>query len=164
MGEAARVTSVDALKDFREALVAFMEEAKHALIAVEMENRRNTDWLVNHQRLYWTEELKRRREKKAMAESELHRKRLQARPGATVYDTDQKEAVRVAMGRVREAEAKLETVKKWVVPLQHAVDEYHGSARPLADKLDGDVVHSIHLLERMVVSLEEYLKMAPPNA
>ena len=51
-------------------------------------------------------------------------------PAATVQDSDQKEAVRVATLRVREAEAKIEIVKKWVSPLQHAIDEYHGKSRP----------------------------------
>ncbi len=162
MSEAARVTSVDALKDFREALAAFLDEAKNALVAVEMENRRAVDWLTNHQRLYWAEELKRRRERHSMALTELHRKKLQARPGSTVYDTDQQEAVRLAIFKVREAEAKIEAVKRWAPQLHHAIDEYQGKARPLGDMLEGDVRHSLALLERMVASLEEYLRLAPP--
>jgi hypothetical protein len=163
MSDAARVTSIDALKDFRESVQAFLEEAKNALIAVELENRRAIDWLVNRQRLYWAEELKRRREKHSMALTELHRKKLQQRPGTTVFDTDQQEAVRATLVKVREAEAKIELVKKWTSPLQHAIDEYHGVARPLGDMLEGDVRHSINMLERMIISLEEYLRMSPPT-
>ncbi len=165
MSEAAKVTSVDALKDFREALVSFLEEAKNSLVTVQMENRRTTDWLQNHQRLYWFEELKRRRERHSMALTELHRVRLQARPGSAIRDTEQKEAVRVTLAKVREAELKVETVKKWGPPLQHAIDEYTGKARALDDLLTGDVVHSLGMLERMISSLEDYLRLtAPPTS
>ena len=164
MSEAAKVTSVEALKVFREGLSSFLEDAKNALVAVQMENRRASDWLHNHQRLYWIEELKRRRERHSMALTELHRVKLQAKPVSAIKDTDQKEAVRVTLAKVREAEAKVETVKRWGPPLQHAIDEYIGKARALDDRLGGDVVHSLALLERMIVSLEEYLRLtAPPT-
>lgn len=162
MGEAAQVTSIDSLKHLYEGIVQFREDAKNALISVEMECRRATDFL-NQQKVYWAEELKRRKEKLAMAQSELHRKKLQAKPGGAVQDSDQKEAVRIATARVREAEAKIEVVKKWVSPLQHAIDEYHGKSRPLGDMLEGEVEKSLGLLGRMVDALEAYVHMAPPT-
>ena len=162
MGESAQVNSIDALKMLYEGIVQYREDAKNALISVEMECRRATDFL-NHQRLHWVEELKRRKEKLAMAQSELHRKKLQAKPGGAVQDSDQKEAVRIATMRVREAEAKIETVKRWTSPLQHAIDEYHGKSRPLGDLLEGDVEKGLGLLERMIIALEAYVRMAPPE-
>jgi hypothetical protein len=161
MGETAQVNSIDALKTIYEGVVLFREEAKNALISTEMECRRASDFL-NQKRVYWAEELKRRKEKLAMAQSELHRKRLQAKPGGTVKDADQKEAVRAATARVREAESKIEIVKKWTTPLQHAIDEYHGKSRPLGDMLEGEVEKSLGLLERMIIALEEYVRLAPP--
>ena len=164
MSEAAKVTSVDALKDFREGMASFLEDARNALVAVQMENRRASDWLHNHQRLYWNEELKRRRERHSMAVSDLHRVKLQAKPGSVVKDSDQKDAVRATLAKVREAEEKVEKVKKWGPPLQHAIDEYVGKARALDDILGGDVVHSIALLERMIESLEAYLRLTAPSS
>jgi DNA mismatch repair ATPase MutS len=162
MGETAQVNSIDALKNLYEGVVLFREDAKNSLISVEMECRRATDFL-SHQRVYWAEELKRRKEKLAMAQSELHKKKLQAKPGGAVQDSDQKEAVRIATTRVREAEEKIETVKKWVAPLQHAIDEYHGKSRPLGDLLEGDVEKGLGKLERMIIALEDYVRMAPPD-
>jgi hypothetical protein len=162
MSQAARVTNVDALKELYEGLVAFREDAKNGLVSMEMECRRATDWLNNHQRLYWAEELKRRKEKLSMAQADLHKKKLQGRPGSSINDSDQKEAVRIAMGRVREAEMKIEIVRKWASPLQHAIDEYHGKSRPMGDMLEGELTRALAMLERMIISLEEYLKLAPP--
>ena len=164
MSTGARVTNVDALRQLYEGLVLFREDAKNGLISVEMECRRATDWLNSTQRLYWAEELKRRREKLAMAQSELHKKKLAARPGGAINDSDQKEAVRVATGRLREAEQKVEMVKRWASPLQHAIDEYHGKSRPMGDMLEGELEKALGMLDRMIVSLEEYLKLAPPSS
>jgi hypothetical protein len=162
MGESAQVNSIDALKMLYEGIVQYRDDAKNALVSVEMECRRASDFL-NQQKSYWNEELKRRKEKLAMAQSELHRKKLQAKPGGVVQDSDQKEAVRIATLRVREAEQKIETCKRWTSPLQHAIDEYHGKSRPLGDLLEGDVEKGLGLLERMIVALEAYIRMAPPE-
>jgi hypothetical protein len=162
MSEAARVTNIDALKELYEGLVAFREDAKNGIVSMEMECRRASDWLNNHQRLYWAEEFKRRKEKLSMAQAELHKKKLQSKPGSSINDADQKEAVRLAMTRLREAEMKIEIVKRWASPLQHSIDEYHGKSRPLGDMLEGELQRALAMLERMIVSLEEYLKLSPP--
>ena len=38
MSESARVTSIDAIKDFQEGLSSFCEEAKQALLAIDMDH------------------------------------------------------------------------------------------------------------------------------
>src|SRR5258708_38636071 len=48
----ARVTSVDALGDFRAALDAFRADALDALTALDLEVRRTFDWLAD-QRRFW---------------------------------------------------------------------------------------------------------------
>ena len=45
MADQAKVLSVQALKDFRIALINFVEEARNALGGVDMELRRTRDWL-----------------------------------------------------------------------------------------------------------------------
>ena len=45
MSQAARVLSVQALRDFRVSLYKFIEEARNALSGVDMELRRTRDWL-----------------------------------------------------------------------------------------------------------------------
>jgi hypothetical protein len=164
MSGPANVLSVDAIKRFRDALALFIEEAKHALVSVDMENRRTHDWIANHQRLFWLEEVKRRRERLSEASAALHRKKLQQRPGSTVYDADETEAVRVARARLRESEGKVEVVKRWATAYQHAIDEYQGSARPLADMLDHDAVRAVALLDRMIAALEDYARVDPPSS
>ena len=141
------------IREFREALGTFIEDARNALTSVEMENRRVNEWVKNTQRLYWINEVKRRREKMNEIRGELHRRKLSG-----AGDTEAKEAVRIANARLRVAEEKVEIVKKAAPVLQHAIDEYLGLARPLGDMLTGDLEHAMALLERMADALDAYIR------
>ena len=157
MSETARVKSVDALREFREALLTFIDDARNALTSVDMENRRITDWVNNTQKFYWINEVKRRREKANEIRGELHRRKLSG--GG---ETEAKEAVRIANARLREAEEKVEIVRKAAPVLQHAIDEYLGQARPLGDMLTGDLEKALAKLENMATALERYLATSLP--
>jgi hypothetical protein len=157
MADAAKVGSIDAIREFREALGNFIDDARNALTSVEMENRRLNEWVKNTQRLYWINEVKRRREKMNEIRGELHRRKLSG-----AGDTEAKEAVRIANIRLRRAEEKFEIVKKAAPILQHAIDEYLGLARPLGDMLSGELEHCMGLLERMSEALEDYIRISSP--
>jgi hypothetical protein len=160
MADAAKVGSIDAIREFREALGNFIDDARNALTAVEMENRRLNEWVKNTQRLYWINEVKRRREKMNEIRGELHRRKLSG-----AGDTEAKEAVRIAKNRLQESELKVEIVKKAAPILQHAIDEYLGLARPLGDMLSGELENCMGLLERMAEALDDYIRItAPANA
>jgi hypothetical protein len=160
MAESANVGSIDAIREFREALANFVDDARNALTAVEMENRRLNEWVKNTQRLFWINEVKRRREKMNEIRGELHRKKLSG-----AGDTEAKELVRIAKNKLQEAELKVEIVKKAAPILQHAIDEYLGLARPLGDMLGGEIEHCMAMLERMADALDDYIRVtAPSNA
>lgn len=163
MAESARVTSIDAIKDFRAALCRFSEDTKNALGAVEMEIRRVVSWVVQERPMYWQAEIKRRKEDLSDAKAALFRKRLQAGHGREVHDSEQKENLRLAQRRVHEAEEKLEIVKKWAPVVQHEVLEYYSRARPTGDMLDSDVAQALALLDRMATALDAYIAAAAPT-
>src|SRR3954471_11266613 len=157
MAESANISSIDAIREFREALGSFIEDARNALTAVEMENRRVNEWVKNTQRLFWINEVKRRREKMNEIRGELHRRKLSG-----AGDTEAKEAVRIANARLRVAEEKVEIVKKAAPVLQHAIDEYLGLARPLGDMLTGELENCMALLARMAGALDDYIRITAP--
>ena len=157
MADTAKVKSVDALREFREALLVFIDDARNALTSVEMENRRISEWVNQTQKFYWINEVKRRREKMNEIRGELHRKKLSG--GG---ETEAKEAVRIANARLREAEEKVEIVRKAGPFLQHAIDEYLGPARPLGDMLTGDLEKALAMLQRMADALDAYLSTQLP--
>jgi hypothetical protein len=164
MSLGANVRSVDAIKDFKITLINFAEDAKNALSSAEMEIRQVRNWLQRDQLSYWQSQVKKGMERVSMARTELHRRQLMASNSDAISDTDQKEALREAQRRLREAEEKVDRIKRWIPTLDHAISEYHSQAQPLGDRLSGSFVATLNVLDRMIGSLEEYLAMAPPTA
>src|SRR3954467_4732683 len=103
MSQGANVRSVDAIKDFKIALINFAEEARNALGSAEMEIRQVRNWLQRDQLSFWQSQVKRGQERLAMARADLNRRRLSQSNSDAVSDTDQKEAVRDAQRKLYEA-------------------------------------------------------------
>lgn len=163
MSQAARVLSVQALRDFRVSMIKFVEEARNALSGVDMELKRTRDWLERDQLGYWQMQVKRRQEAVMNARAELHKRQIAAKGSDSISDTQQKEALREAQRRLRVAEEKVQTVKRLVPIFQHAMAEYKSCASPLNDHLSGGIDKSLARLEHMVRSLEEYLALQAPS-
>ncbi|WZP00667.1 hypothetical protein EP7_002316 [Isosphaeraceae bacterium EP7] len=162
MSQSANVQSIESIRLAREALALFAEEARQAIGATQMEITRATDWLVNRQRMYWQEQIKRRAGELSMARTELHRKKLMKMSMDSVNDTEQQEIVRMATRRLREAEEKLELVKRWVATFQQAVAEYQSHGRGLDDTVNGRVQNGVAMLDRMMTAIDAYAAIAPP--
>lgn len=162
MGQ-AKVEAIDALRDVRDDLVAFGEGGRAALVAVDMEIRRAVDWVERDRPAHWRQEIKRADLATAEARSSLHRKNLQRTSGYSPDTTVETEALRHAKARRDHAERQLEKTRRWVPVLQHAIAEYHGRSRPLADAVGPDLERSLAVLDRMVMALEGYVGAAPPR-
>jgi hypothetical protein len=160
----ANVRSIEAIKDFKLALLTYAEDARVSLGAMEMEIRQVRNWLERDQYSYWQGQVKRAKEGIAEARADLHRRQLSQMNSDAVSDSDQKEALRIAKRRLEEAEDKVERIKRWVPVLEHALAEYHSQSQPLGDKLSGGLAGSFALLERMIVALEGYMAIEAPSA
>lgn len=160
----ANVRSVDAIRDFKNAVVTYAEEAHTALTGVEMEIRQTRNWLERDQLSFWKAQVKRGQEAVAEARTELHRRKLSQGNSDAVSDAEQKENLRNAQRRLHEAEEMVERVKKWIPILEHAIAEYHSQSQPLGDHLAGRLVNSLALLDRMIISVEQYLATEAPSA
>ncbi len=163
MSQNVRVLSISTIDDFRNALVLFCDDAKAALGSVEMEIRRTTDWLVRDQVQHWSSEVKKQSLAVSEAQAALFRRKMQQRPGSAPNDSEQKEELRNAKRRQEQAEEKLRIVKKWIPVWQQAVAEYHSRAHPLGDSIEGDLRNAVAKLDRMVIALDAYTKIAPPS-
>jgi hypothetical protein len=164
MSRSANVLSVQALKDFKNAMINFGEEARNALSGVDMELRRMRDWLERDQLGYWQAQVKRRSEEVMQARSDLHRRKITQQGSDAVSDAEQKEALREATRRLRVAEDKVALIKRLIPALQRAIAEYHSHSQPLGDHLSGGFERSLASLERMIAALDAYLATAVPTA
>lgn len=163
MNGRARVTSIDAIREFKAALAIFEEEARSALSAIEMELRR-ANYLVRQELpSYWQNEIKKNRAELSQSRSDLSRKRISSQGEGGPGLSEPKENVREALRRMREAEAKVEVVRKWGFAVERAMQEYHGKSLPLSDTLVGDLQRALGKLEMIIRTLNEYVAIAPPT-
>jgi chromosome segregation ATPase len=162
MTQSARVSSIDALKALHATLSRFGPEAREALGAAEMEIRRVFDYLED-QLKYWLRQVDRRHEDLNRARSDLAHARA-IRQGERSGYVEQEIAVRKAQVRLREAEEKVVTVRRWLVHLPQAVNEYQGPSRRLAGLLDADLRQGLAILEQRIAALDAYVALeAPPE-
>jgi hypothetical protein len=164
MSQSANVRSIEALKEFKNGLIAFADDARVIIDGVDMEVRRTRNWLERDQLAYWRTQVKRRQEDVAAARTELHRRKISQMNSDAISDTEQKEALKLAQRRLVEAEEKVETIKRWIPVLEHAIHEYHSQVQPLGDHLAGGFENTLSLMDRMVDALEAYLSLRAPEA
>lgn len=163
MADTANVQSIEAIREIRDALVIFMEDARNALNDTDFDLRRTTDWLTHEQRLYWAAEVRRRSQEIADARSALQRKELGKKPGSHPDTSVEDKALRIAKMRLAEAEEKVEVVRSWIPEMQRAGHEYRSQSLPLGDMLTGDLENALAKLSRMIESLEDYLRLQAPS-
>jgi hypothetical protein len=163
MSESARVTSIDALKDFRADLCSFGDRATDGLSSVQMAIQRTLDWL-DEQDKYWHREVRRWEEAVNQARMELNRRKMVKIGDRTPDCTEQEDILRAARYRLDEAEQKLAKTRRWLPSFRRSVDEYQGPARLLSGFLEGEQPRALALLQQKIDALEEYVRLsAPPN-
>ena len=163
MATSARVTSVQAIADFKVALLGFCQEAKEVLATIEMEIRRTMDWVERDQLPFWQREIRNRQEEVAQAKADLFRKQLTRISGQNPDYLEERKALRFANSRLEEAEDKVQICRSWANrQLTQAVDEYEGPARQLAGMVEGNPPPIVIYLDRIIGSLEAYLEVGTP--
>jgi DNA repair exonuclease SbcCD ATPase subunit len=154
----AQVHSIAALKEFREGLCDFRQDAKEALCTTELAVRHFQDWLEDQQR-HWRNEVRVCEELVVRAKMELEQRKY-SHADRRGY-TEQELALRKATARLEYARDKVEKVAHWRNVLPRAILEYQGPARQLGGMLDADLVRGLALLERKIEALEAYVAIGP---
>lgn len=163
MSQSARVESIDALANLKDALAKFGIAAQAALGSAATEIERTLAWL-HEQGKFWRVEVDRRREAFNRAKAELTARRWSTDKGRSRGATEQELEYEKARQRLAEAEAKVETVRRWQRLLPEAIKEYEGPARLLGGMVESDLRHSLAILESKITALEEYAALTTPGA
>jgi hypothetical protein len=162
MSNAAKIHDVDALRELYAALAKFGVQAQGAIDTVAAEIRRATDFL-ERQDAYWQQEVIRRQEELNRAKADLSRQ-VWIHDGKRVGASEKELLVHRARERLREADAKVEMVRRWKRQLPQAVADYNGPGRRLAGMLEADLRGTLALLDQRAAALDAYLAVAPPVA
>lgn len=160
MSQAARVESIEKLKDLRVSLIVFIDSARTGLLEAEAEIQRADMWLKNDQPRYWKSQIMARQEMVTRARIALNQKKLAHTPLGGHYScVDEEKALQLARRRLEEAETKLANVQRWSRRLDEEVFEYKGQVQSLARTIESDLPTAVAQLDRMIESLESYAKL-----
>lgn len=160
MPQQAQVSSVEAIDAFRSNLIVFLSKARPALEEVSSEVQRLRQWLQNDQRRHWENELKRRRRKLEEAQQELFSAKLAKLQAGTTLPFM---AVQRAQRDVREAEAKLQILKKWDRDLENRTDPLVKQIEQTHGYLTTDGTKAVVFLAQALRALEAYANIAAPG-
>jgi hypothetical protein len=155
MTQSAQVYSIDLLKRLHAALARYGLDAQTALGTGASEVRRVHDTL--HDRLkYWQQQVFKRQEEVVQARAALSHARALSE-GRNTGCVEQELALRKAQERLREAEGKVVTTKRWQRELPELTKELEGPARVLSGFLEADLRQALVLLEGKIAALEAYV-------
>jgi hypothetical protein len=161
MNPSAKIHDVDSLRALHAALAKFGVQAQAALDSANTELRRAADFL-ERQLAYWQHEVQRRQEELNRAKADLSRHRW-IHDGERVGGSEKEMLVQRARERLREADAKVEAVRRWQRQLPQITAEFNGPGRRLAGMLEADLRGSLALLEARSDALEAYIALLPPE-
>ncbi|MEM1423109.1 MAG: hypothetical protein AAGH64_03800 [Planctomycetota bacterium] len=157
----ARVDSIQALREFRQALIAFADEARSALDSAQSELNRSSAKLSHELPAHWAAERRRWEEEIVRARIALENATSQAKMGKSTIDE------RKALARARQNAAgsrdKLEASKKWSREIERERTLYRGQVEPLARVIEGGVAKAVLRLDRMGEDLEGYTRVQAPE-
>src|SRR5207237_456090 len=121
----AKITSLDALRNFKVALLRFAAEVEAALVTLELEARRPMEWIEGDRARYWPQQV--RKASDAVSEARLALERCQVRISSedTKSCYDERKALDKAKRRLQLAEEKTQAVKRWRFEMHKAGADFH---------------------------------------
>lgn len=156
MAESANVTSVEAIRSFRAALIQFGGEADEALVMLVLEVRKAVQWLQHDRALYWPDQLRKAQERVVQTRNDLDRCQLHYGSEDAPSCYDQKKALENAKRRLRFCEDKVQAVKRWTQVMRQELDEYQGEMAKMTNWLENDLPRATAALDRMLRALDKY--------
>jgi hypothetical protein len=158
MADRANISSVDALEDFRAALIVYVSKARPTLEEVSSEIQRMRSWLQNDQRIHWETQMRRRLQVLDQAKAALSSARIaHLKKDATLEQM----AVHKAKRAVDEAEAKLKVLKHWNREFDGQVDPLSRQLDKLHTVLSHDMMQAVAYLARAINTLRAYMEASP---
>lgn len=162
MSDAANVASISALADFRAALATFTDQAKEALIILQLDIRRTLDFLDDQVKI-WKADIIAAENAVFEAKNNLARKRMM-RIGDHPQDTTEEEKLlKRAQAWLEFSEEKLANTRRWIRNLPDYIKEYEGPARNFQSILEIELPQIMNFLTARIDALEAYERLAPPS-
>jgi hypothetical protein len=159
----AKVDSIQVIGDFKVALVKFQEYANAALADAEGDLNRTLMWLQTEALFHWQTQARKRKDKVEQCREKVREKRNYVNPITKQPQSavDEEKALKVAMRRLEEAEARLANVKKYGRVLEKATMDYKGAVQRFTTAVTADIPAACALLENVLRQLASYTALNP---
>ena len=156
MERSAQVTSIDAIREFRSALLQFGSEAEDAVVMLTLEARKAIQWLQQDRSRYWPDQTRKAQEGVVQARNDLDRCQLHYGSEHAPSCFDQKKRLERTKRRLRFCEEKVKAVKRWINTLRQELDDFDGELAKMNNWLETDLPRASAALERMLRALDKY--------
>jgi hypothetical protein len=163
MGDSARITSVQPLRDMKAALGEFIDAVNVAFANVDAEVGRVTQWLQHERPGYYKHAVRRATDAVTKAKSELSRKQYMRAP-EPVSVVEEKKQVEKLKRRLEELERKQDMVRQWGPRFEREAMMYKSSCRALSELVSATLPKAIQRLEKMAQAIEDYVRLQPADA
>lgn len=161
MSDQANVRSIDAIGDFRTALLVFNERVNDALMALQEQVFYALDWVENDRPRYWRQEVLDALDSVAESRNAMENNRMRKEGfGFRPSLIEEKKALALAKQRLAYCQEKVEIVKQTGIDLRQETDEFVGRLSQLQRLVETDIPKMVGLLERMILALERYSEFA----
>jgi hypothetical protein len=157
MPDRAKVTSLEALEDFRAKLIVYREKASRVLDEVPDEVTRTRLWLESERPAYWQNQIRRLNRDLEQAQQELFSARLSNLRDASI---NQQMAVQKLRRAIRDAEDKTKTVKQWQRQYDARIEMPARQAEKLRHFLEHDLTKAIAFLTEAIKSIAAYSELS----
>ena len=161
MPERAKVTSLEALEDFRARLIVYREKASRVLDEVSDNVTRTRLWLETDRPAYWQNQIRRLNRDLEQAQQELFSARLSGLRDSSV---SQQMAVQKLRRSIRDAEEKTKTVKNWQRQYDTRVEMPARQAEKLRHFLEHDLNKAVAFLNEAIKSIAAYTELRLESA
>ena len=158
MSEHAEITSIDAIADFRAALLVYISKVRPLLDDSADEVFRTREWLRVNQRVYWENQIRTRTRELTDAQQALFSAelaKLRAPSSAEIA------AVNKAKHALAVAEEKVHTLKRASANFEREAVPRLKQIENLRTVVATDLQEAVHFLDRIIGALDRYVNSAP---
>ncbi len=156
MPSPAKVTSIEAVREFRSVLLTFEQEATSSLESMQMLLHRVIAWIEQECPAYWDSQVKRAFDKVTETRTRLTTCQMRTVAGRHPTCIEEKQDYERARRRLQHCQEMVQRVKRSGVKLRHEIDEFRGRTAGLARSIETDLPAMAALIGRMASALEAY--------
>ena len=163
MGQSANVTSVDAIRQFAAAVIAFQEEARLCLTTLDSQLRQILFWLERDRPGFWKREIENCIRDISDARVRLHQCRMRRMGDFRPSCIEEVKDLEAAQKAMEFGQKQIPNVKRWNIEAAHEGNEYHGRAAQLVQSIEREIPRLLAILAFTIDRLEAYAAVTTPG-